>query len=63
MRAIVLYNPLNGKAIDNDDQFVDEDESPRIFDTIIAADSHSMWYELVYGIKLWAKLKSETSHR
>ena len=57
-REIVLYNPKTKQCINNYDEFVDEGENPRIFDSIIAADAHSAWYESVYGVQLYAKLRS-----
>lgn len=53
---IVLYNPINKQCINNNDEFVDEGENPRIFDTILEADSYSAWFESVHGVLLYAKL-------
>lgn len=58
-RKIVLYNPINKQCINNNDEFVDESENPRIFDTILAADAYSAWFETVYGVQLYAKLASD----
>lgn len=55
-QGIVLYNPINKKCIDNHDEFVDEGDGPRIFDSILAADTYSAWFESVYGVALYAKL-------
>ena len=54
-KGIVLYNPINQQCINEYDEFVDEGENPRIFDTILAADAHSAWFESVFGVQLYAK--------
>lgn len=53
--SLVLFNPLNGKFINQFDEFVDDESQARIFSSILEADGHSSWFEHVYGVQLYVK--------
>lgn len=57
---LVLFNPINGKYINEFDEFVGEDERPRLFDSILNADNYSAWFEQTYGVRLYVKQYSFT---
>ena len=54
-RGLVLFNPINKQFINEFDEFVEDESNARLFDSILAADAHSAWYESVYGVQLYVK--------
>ena len=55
-RRIVLLIPNIRKWIGLNDEFVEEESTARIFDSIIAADTHSAYLEYTLGIQCYATL-------
>ena len=55
-RQIVLIIPNIGKWIGLDDEFVEEESTARIFDSIIEADTYSAYIEYVLGVQCYATL-------
>ena len=53
---IILTIPNIGKYIGLNDEFVESESAARIFDSILAADSHSAYIEHVYGVQCFATL-------
>ena len=51
----MLFNPINKQFINEFDEFVDDESNACLFDSILAADVYSAWYESVYGVQLYVK--------
>ena len=54
-QGLVLFNPINKQFVDQFDGFVEDESQARLFDSILSADAHAVWYEQVYGVQLYLK--------